>query len=214
MLTRASFFIHYTTLTSLIVLILLFFFFFPLSTARYVPAFLQRVSRAELIDILERYGETTDPTAARRVADAVCLARDAGSLPSRTKEFAALVAAAKGKEYQAMHPAKLTFQALRVHLNQEFDEMKRGMRAAVDVMPDGGRLGVLTVGRPDPQCFVFGPLWNEHRNPLPYFFRLRILFFFPSFLFFLFCYFLLVAPPAVEPKKKKMYSLRVTILMS
>ena len=105
------------------------------------------MGRQELIAVLERYGETTDPTAARRVADAVCVARDAGTLPSRTKEFAALVAAAKGKEYQAMHPAKLTFQALRVHLNQEFDEMKRGMRAAVDVMPDGGRLGVLTVRR-------------------------------------------------------------------
>ena len=44
-----------------------------------------------------------------------------------------------------MHPAKLTFQALRIHLNQEFDEMRRGMRAAAEVMMDGGRLGVLTV---------------------------------------------------------------------
>jgi 16S rRNA (cytosine1402-N4)-methyltransferase len=44
-----------------------------------------------------------------------------------------------------MHPAKLTFQAIRIHLNQEFDEMKRGMRAAVEVMPEGGRLAVLTV---------------------------------------------------------------------
>ena len=44
-----------------------------------------------------------------------------------------------------MHPAKLTFQALRIELNQEFDEMRRGMRAAVEVMEDGGRLGVLTV---------------------------------------------------------------------
>ena len=107
--------------------------------------FLRRVERDELIELLETYGETTDPTAARRVADAICLARSEGRLPSKTKEFAALVAAAKGKEYQAMHPAKLTFQALRIHLNQEFDEMKRGMRAAVEVMHEGGRLGVLTV---------------------------------------------------------------------
>ena len=107
--------------------------------------FLKHVDRDELMRILEEYGETTDPTAARRVADAICLARDEGRLPGKTKEFAALVAAAKGKEYQAMHPAKLTFQALRIHLNQEFDEMRRGMRAAVDVMAEGGRLGILTV---------------------------------------------------------------------
>ena len=75
----------------------------------------------------------------------MCLAVAEERLPSTTKAFAALVAAAKGKEYQAMHPAKLTFQALRIHLNQEFDEMRRGMRAAAEVMIDGGRLGVLTV---------------------------------------------------------------------
>ncbi len=112
-----------------------------------VPAseFLARVDRDELVRILHEYGETADPVAARRIADAVCLAVAEDRLRSTTKAFAALVAAAKGKEYQAMHPAKLTFQALRIHLNQEFDEMRRGMRAAAEVMIDGGRLGVLTV---------------------------------------------------------------------
>ena len=41
-----------------------------------------------------------------------------GTLPDRTREFADFVTRAKGKEYQAMHPSKLTFQSLRVHLNQ------------------------------------------------------------------------------------------------
>jgi 16S rRNA (cytosine1402-N4)-methyltransferase len=114
---------------------------------RGVPAFefLRSVDRDDLRGILEAYGETSDPVAARRVADAVALAREDGALPETTKAFAALVASAKGKEYQAMHPAKLTFQALRIHLNQEFDEMRRGMRAAMEVMGDGGRLAVLTV---------------------------------------------------------------------
>ena len=43
-----------------------------------------------------------------------------------------------------MHPAKLTFQALRVHLNREFDELTKGMRAAFTLLQDGGRIGVLT----------------------------------------------------------------------
>lgn len=120
---------------------------FDVTRGEPASEFLRRVDRDELVRIIEEYGETTDPIAARRVADAVVLAREEGTLPSTTKAFAALVAAAKGKEYQAMHPAKLTFQALRIHLNQEFDEMRRGMRAAVEVMGDGGRLGVLTVRR-------------------------------------------------------------------
>ena len=36
-------------------------------------------------------------------------------------------------------------KALRIFINQEFDEMKRGLRAAFEIMGDGGRLGVLTV---------------------------------------------------------------------
>ena len=102
------------------------------------------MDRTELARILHQYGETADAAAARRIADAIVIARDTGTLPTRTQPFAALVAAAKGKEYQAMHPAKLTFQALRVHLNREFDELTKGMRAAFTLLQDGGRIGVLT----------------------------------------------------------------------
>ncbi|MDA9097881.1 16S rRNA (cytosine(1402)-N(4))-methyltransferase [bacterium] len=118
---------------------------FDLTRGEPASAFLRNVAREELIRIIHAFGETSDPIAARRVADGIVLARESNALPSTTKAFAALVASAKGKEYQAMHPAKLTFQALRIHLNQEFDEMRRGMRAAMEVMADGGRLGVLTV---------------------------------------------------------------------
>jgi len=113
---------------------------------RGMPAseYLRSVSRDELRRVIHEYGETTDPSAARRITDAIVIAREAGMLPSTTKDFAALVARAKGKEYQMMHPAKLTFQALRIALNQEFDEMRRGMFGAFEIMPEHGRLGILT----------------------------------------------------------------------
>ena len=81
-----------------------------------VPAwqFLEGASREEIRRVIGTYGETTDAVAARRIADAICVARSRGALPKRTREFAALVARAKGVEYQPMHPAKLTFQ---VHIN-------------------------------------------------------------------------------------------------
>ena len=53
---------------------------------------------------------------ARRIADAVALAKRNGTLPNRTVDFARLVTNAKGKEYQKMHPAKMTFQALRIQV--------------------------------------------------------------------------------------------------
>lgn len=111
-----------------------------------VPAweYLEQVERSELVRILHLYGETSDAAAARRIADAICLAREAKALPRRTREFAAMVAEAKGREYQPMHPAKLTFQALRIHLNDEFGECRAGLAAAFELLGEGGRIGLIT----------------------------------------------------------------------
>ncbi|KAL1511295.1 hypothetical protein AB1Y20_006100 [Prymnesium parvum] len=122
--------------------------------------FLQGVGREELVAILHEYGETTDPIAARRIADAICLARQSGTLPRRTREFAALVASAKGREYQPMHPAKLTLQALRIHLNREFDEMRDGMRAAFDLLGEGGRIGLITWKHSE--CAIVVDFYRQH----------------------------------------------------
>ncbi len=132
--------------------------------------FLQSVPRRDLARLIGEFGETTDAVAARRIADAICLARDHGKLPTRTREFAGLVAAAKGQEYQPMHPAKLTFQALRIHLNDEFGEMRRGMRAALDLLDEGGRIGLITWKHSE--CAIVVDFFREHEAarmdaPLP-----------------------------------------------
>lgn len=111
--------------------------------------FLQTVPRDELVRIIDEFGEETSAfggAAPRRIADAICLARSRGELPTTTSAFARLVAQVRGRESsgQQMHPAKMTFQALRVHLNDEFGELRRGMRAAFRMMAEGGRLGVIT----------------------------------------------------------------------
>lgn len=111
-----------------------------------VPAWkwLESAPRDEIRRVVGEYGETTDAVAARRIADAIYVAAKRGKLPRRTREFAGLVAAAKGKEYQPMHPAKLTFQALRIHLNDEFGEMRNGMASAFRLLGEGGRIGLIT----------------------------------------------------------------------
>ncbi|CAE7407119.1 rsmH [Symbiodinium microadriaticum] len=106
--------------------------------------FLMSASREEIIRVISEYGEISDATASQRIADVICLARSKGALPKRTREFATLVAKGKGPEYQAMHPAKLTFQALRIHLNSEFDEMRKGISAAFGLLGEGGRIGLIS----------------------------------------------------------------------
>jgi 16S rRNA (cytosine1402-N4)-methyltransferase len=106
--------------------------------------FLERAPRDEMVRVIAEYGETSDYAAARRIADAICIVRARGALPKRTREFASMVADAKGKEYQSMHAAKLTFQALRIHLNDEFGELRRGLAAAGELLRDGGRIGLIT----------------------------------------------------------------------
>ena len=105
--------------------------------------YLKTVDRDELVRVLTLYGDGVDTEAvSRRVADAICIKRATDGLPTRTREFAKFIAAVKGKEYQGFHPAKLVFQSLRIHLNDEFDELRRGLAAAYELMPDNGELCV------------------------------------------------------------------------
>jgi len=119
---------------------------FDLTSGETASDFLRRASRAELLQVFSLYGDLSDPHAARRVADAICIARGPGGAgcPTTTRAFANLVAAARGYEYQAMHAAKATFQALRIHINDEFGQLRGGMVAALKILRPGGRLGVLT----------------------------------------------------------------------
>lgn len=59
-----------------------------------------------------------------------------------------------------MHPAKLTFQALRIHLNDEFDEMRRGMAAALRVLREGGKMGLITWKHSE--CAILIDFFRQH----------------------------------------------------
>ncbi len=104
---------------------------------------IQTRSEEELTRILREYGEERF---AARIACAICAARKRAPIRTTT-ELAALVAdaipaAARWSEDQ--HPARRTFQALRIEVNGELDEIAPSLNEAVRRLRPGGRAAVIT----------------------------------------------------------------------
>jgi 16S rRNA (cytosine1402-N4)-methyltransferase len=100
--------------------------------------FLNTADEAEIARVLREYGE--EPRA-RSIARAIVAARPV----ERTAELTAIVRRAAGfRPGQKADPATRTFQAIRIHLNAELDELEQGLRAAERSLRPGGRLAVVT----------------------------------------------------------------------
>jgi 16S rRNA (cytosine1402-N4)-methyltransferase len=100
--------------------------------------FVNGADEAEIARILREYGE--EPRA-RSIARAIVAARPIG----RTGELAAIVRRAAGfRPGQKSDPATRTFQAIRIHLNAELEELEQGLAAAERALKPGGRLAVVT----------------------------------------------------------------------
>jgi 16S rRNA (cytosine1402-N4)-methyltransferase len=100
--------------------------------------FLNQAEEAEIVRVLRDYGE--EPRA-RSIARAIAAARPI----ERTAELAAIVRRAAGfRTGQKSDPATRTFQAIRIHLNAELEELEEGLQAAERALRPGGRLAVVT----------------------------------------------------------------------
>lgn len=95
-----------------------------------------------LADLIYRYGEERQ---SRRVARAIVGARKVARI-ERTGQLADIVRRALGPAASraAIDPATRTFQALRIHVNDELGELERGLAAAERVLAPGGRLAVVS----------------------------------------------------------------------
>jgi 16S rRNA (cytosine1402-N4)-methyltransferase len=101
--------------------------------------FLNTAEESDIADVLVRYGEERQ---ARRIARAIVKARPL----SRTLELADLVADVLGPAAKRLpiHPATRTFQALRIHVNDELGELTRALEAATAILAPEGRLVVVS----------------------------------------------------------------------
>jgi 16S rRNA (cytosine1402-N4)-methyltransferase len=102
--------------------------------------FLARASEREIGEVIGDYGEERF---AKQIARAVVAARARGPLRT-TRELAAIVAAAVRTREPHQDPATRTFQALRIHVNQELEELSLVLAASVELLATGGRLVVIS----------------------------------------------------------------------
>lgn len=99
----------------------------------------------DLANLIYQYGEER---ASRRVARAIVKAREEKKF-TRTLELSSVVEKAVGgpkykKGKRQIHGATRTFQALRIYVNDELGELRRGLEAAEKILAPGGRLCVVT----------------------------------------------------------------------
>ncbi len=100
-----------------------------------------RLSERELADLIFEYGEER---AARRIAKLIVAERAKTSIKN-TAQLASLVVRAIHQQGRwKIHPATRTFQALRIAVNRELDELDQFIADAVDSLDAGGRLVIIT----------------------------------------------------------------------
>lgn len=94
---------------------------------------------AELADVLFRFGEER---ASRRIARAIVRARTQAPI-TRTRVLAEIIRRALPPQAGGIDPATRSFQALRIRVNDELDEIERALSQAVELLAPGGRLVVV-----------------------------------------------------------------------
>ena len=113
------------------------------ATGESAATWLAGASEREIGRVLSELGEER---AARRVARAIVRERTRGVPIVSTRRLAAIVAGAVrgGGARSRVHPATRTFQAIRMHVNDEIGELERGLAQVPHLLVPGGRLVVLS----------------------------------------------------------------------
>ncbi len=101
---------------------------------------LARAEEAEIARVIFEYGEDRK---ARRIARSIVMAR-ADEPIVRTAQLASIVARSTGPAPADRHPATRTFQAIRIHVNDELGALDSALDQAVDLLAPGGRLAVIS----------------------------------------------------------------------
>jgi len=115
----------------------------------------------ELVAILRNYGEEKH---ANRIVKAIIQQREIAPI-TRTLELADLIKKAypPKERYKQKHPARKTFQAIRLEVNHELNILKAALSDAIAFLKPGGRIGVITFHSLEDR--IVKHLFQEQENP-------------------------------------------------
>ena len=103
--------------------------------------FVNRTREADMAVVFKTYGEERF---ARRIARAILKRRTEEGPFTTTRELAEVVKAAHPAWEKHKHPATRVFQAIRIYVNRELDDLSEGLKQCVQVLAPGGRLAVIS----------------------------------------------------------------------
>ena len=103
--------------------------------------FLANASERRIAEVLRDYGEERF---AVQVAKALVARRESGQPVATTLDLSKVVAGAVKTREPGQDPATRTFQALRILVNGELEELEQGLSAALALLAPGGRLAVIS----------------------------------------------------------------------
>ena len=103
--------------------------------------FLARADERQMTEVIRDYGEERF---ALQVAKALVARRESGNPVRTTGQLSDLVARAVKTREAGQNPATRTFQALRIFVNAELEELEQGLKAALNLLLPGGRLVVIS----------------------------------------------------------------------
>ena len=101
---------------------------------------LNSVEEAHLRRVLKIYGEETSAT---RIARAIVAGRKDAPIRT-TKQLAEIVSSVVPAHTRKKHPATKTFQAIRIFINRELEQLEAALDQSIDVLATGGRLCVIS----------------------------------------------------------------------
>lgn len=110
------------------------------SSGQTAAEWLQHVDEQTLANVLFLLGEEKQ---SRKIARKIVMARQESPIEN-TAQLAELVCQVSPRRVAGKHPATRTFQAIRIFINRELDDLKQGLEAAFDVLAPTGHLVVLS----------------------------------------------------------------------
>ncbi len=110
------------------------------SSGESAAEWLASVEKKELGMVIRRLGEERFSS---RIAAAIVAARDETTIETTT-QLAALIEQAIPRRDRFKHPATRTFQAIRMHINQELEQLTQVLPGALELLKAGGRLVVIS----------------------------------------------------------------------